>query len=940
MDLRAITDLEGGRLQSDAGSQNEPWDPGVSVTRRQVPPHTPAAPAPPPSAPADGRHYTLTRHKDRGDLMPRVSKGKRSDAEGHPVVSPDHVRNHEDESDLPFVPHHASPADPPVHHPSDPHTAQPAHLSGGHPTSRAAQIVPHSSYRATSDCNRDMGISTTASTQKGLRRERRREDNDTDTVGDRERYRSRPRHRSTEPDPQLNLSVLHSPQKLPPRHRSLPFPPSPDSDSASSQRPTTTELALNSSPGRNLGCDLDRDGPDQLALRCDETRTRPSPTRGEYHPAGVQPAPPQVPSFSRMRSSSIESVEERDEDPSPQTPPQPMQKSINLPTVPPASASAPQPAPNAGNFGMLSDSELADETVHLRALLGCPPGAPVGLNALADPPPGEKPNYPLPTLIKLAIYGSPRRRLTLQEIYQALEDRFEWFRQRTDELSWKNSIRHNLSLRKCFLKVQRPITEPGKGSYWMIDLTQGEGNKRVRKRNKKPTKGQLAAQAAAEAYRASARLPGQGDGPRPAPYPTLPQAHPQLQTAEEDCRDDDDDYQAPPMQTNFATAVNSLPEEQPHHHSLHRGMTTTTQQQPSQPSISSRQLHGQNTAHPLPFSSSHDTLGLNPHVDPTLRPILSKDGLSHHAIGGPVTAVSHYDIRFSRGQSVSGPPQIQQQVSGNPQQAQVTLPQPPSLALAPSHPTYHHQLLSHQGKGPHASTSRAVSTSSNIPQWPQHSPSLLRQQPRMTTSPQQPTAPTQTHLQPTRLPPMRTLCESPVPTTPSLSLQQQPIPPTSSTTQRQHQQGPATATTTSPGFARFASNHDSTGFGTTPFSKSALGGNPPNPMPVIRPLVLSEDKGKRRATESEGHGDSAGDDKREREGRGIGGGDGSRRQFAPLSPRPGIEYVQRADGGLITARRTSGRYDERSVEWLNRFNRGEENRGDDSGTLPPQEDAT
>jgi len=86
---------------------------------------------------------------------------------------------------------------------------------------------------------------------------------------------------------------------------------------------------------------------------------------------------------------------------------------------------------------MLSDSELADETVHLRALLGCPPGAPVGLNALADPPPGEKPNYPLPTLIKLAIYGSPRRRLTLQEIYQALEDRFEWFRLRTDELSWK-----------------------------------------------------------------------------------------------------------------------------------------------------------------------------------------------------------------------------------------------------------------------------------------------------------------------------------------------------------------------------------------------------------------------------------------------------------------------------------------------------------------------
>jgi hypothetical protein len=478
----------------------------------------------------------------------------------------------------------------------------------------------------------------------------------------------------------------------------------------------------------------------------------------------------------------------------------------------------------------------------------------------------------------------------------------------------------------------------------MIDLTQGEGNKRVRKRNKKPTKGQIAAQAAADAYRASARLPGQGDGPRPAPYPTLSHAHSQPQIAEEDCGEGDDDYQVPPIQTNFATADNSLPEEQPHHHSLDRGSsnTTTTQQQHSQPSgisISSRQLHGhQNAAQPLPFSSLH-------HIDPTLRPILSKDGISHHAVGGPVTAASHYDILFSRSQSVSGTPPIQHQVSGSPQQAQVTLPPPPSLPLVPSHPTYHHQLLSHQGKGPHASTLRAVSTSSHIPQWPQHPPSLLQQQlqsdtPRqmqMTTS-QQPTAAPQTQLQPTRLPPMRMLCESPAPTTSSPSLQQQPAPPTlSTTTQRQQQQGPTTATTTTPGFTRFASAHGSTGFGAPTFSKSALGGNPPNLMPIIRPLVLSEDKGKRRATESEGHGDSAGDD--EREGRGI-GGDGSRRHFVPPSPRPGIEYVQRVDGGLVTARRTSGRHDERSVEWLNRFNRGEENRGKDSGPLPPQEDAS
>ena len=282
-----------------------------------------------------------------------------------------------------------------------------------------------------------MGFSATTSTQKGLRRDRRPdEDEDRDAVGDRERYRSRPRHRSTEPDPQLNISIPHSPQKHLPRHRSLPSSPSPDSDSASSQHPTITELASTSSPRRNPGSDLARDGLDQPALGCDETRIQRSPCHGEYHPAGAQPAHPEAPGFSSVRSSSIESVEERDEDPSPRPPP-PVQKKVTVPTVPPASASASQPAPNTGNSGLLSDSELADETVHLRALLGRPPGAPVGLNALADPPPGEKPNYPLPTLIKLAIYGSPRRRLTLQEIYQALEDRFDWFRQRTDELSWK-----------------------------------------------------------------------------------------------------------------------------------------------------------------------------------------------------------------------------------------------------------------------------------------------------------------------------------------------------------------------------------------------------------------------------------------------------------------------------------------------------------------------
>ena len=279
-----------------------------------------------------------------------------------------------------------------------------------------------------------MGTSTTnASTQNTRRRERRPEDDeDTDGLDDRERYRSRPRRCSTELDPQQNLSPSHSPPKPAPRHRSLSSAPSPDSDGASSPQPIITEPVSNSSLR-----------PDQHTPGSNETRMPQSPSRGEYQPAGAQ-----VPGLSRARSSSFESVEEWDEDPSPQPPTLLVQKTANLPV---ASGSTSQPSASAGSC-MLSDSELADETVHLRALLGCPPGAPVGLNALADPPPGEKPNYPLPTLIKLAIYGSPRRRLTLQEIYQALEDRFEWFRQRTDKLSWKVRVQRFLF---CFVGFWR-----------------------------------------------------------------------------------------------------------------------------------------------------------------------------------------------------------------------------------------------------------------------------------------------------------------------------------------------------------------------------------------------------------------------------------------------------------------------------------------------------
>ncbi|KAM9475431.1 forkhead box protein P3a isoform 2-T4 [Clarias gariepinus] len=73
-----------------------------------------------------------------------------------------------------------------------------------------------------------------------------------------------------------------------------------------------------------------------------------------------------------------------------------------------------------------------------------------------------RPPFTYASMIRWAILESPEKQLTLNEIYHWFTRKFFYFRHNT--ATWKNAVRHNLSLHKCFVRV-----DGGKGSVWTVD---------------------------------------------------------------------------------------------------------------------------------------------------------------------------------------------------------------------------------------------------------------------------------------------------------------------------------------------------------------------------------------------------------------------------------------------------------------------------------------
>uniref|UniRef100_A0A670Y790 Forkhead box P1 n=1 Tax=Pseudonaja textilis TaxID=8673 RepID=A0A670Y790_PSETE len=73
-----------------------------------------------------------------------------------------------------------------------------------------------------------------------------------------------------------------------------------------------------------------------------------------------------------------------------------------------------------------------------------------------------RPPFTYASLIRQAILESPEKQLTLNEIYNWFTRMFAYFRR--NAATWKGAIRTNLSLHKCFIRVEDEF-----GSFWTVD---------------------------------------------------------------------------------------------------------------------------------------------------------------------------------------------------------------------------------------------------------------------------------------------------------------------------------------------------------------------------------------------------------------------------------------------------------------------------------------
>lgn len=97
----------------------------------------------------------------------------------------------------------------------------------------------------------------------------------------------------------------------------------------------------------------------------------------------------------------------------------------------------------------------------------CDNGKKSGSRRRKRPIPKGKPPYSYIALISMAICNAEDRKMTLHDIYKFIMEKFPYYRDHPNAKGWKGSIRHNLALNECFIKL--PRRSGMKGHDWAIN---------------------------------------------------------------------------------------------------------------------------------------------------------------------------------------------------------------------------------------------------------------------------------------------------------------------------------------------------------------------------------------------------------------------------------------------------------------------------------------